>query len=212
MEIQTIRKCKLCKENIVLETSKFVPYNGDKYYHYDCFITFMESKKRNNFSQEEIKHLAEELQEQYFNKTKNIINENHLFKYLQKRYGLVYMPTFIFVKFNSVFDGTYKNLSEPVNAEDLLDMWIRKESYLDKNYQWKLSKGECMDDIGRMWYDLATLMAKVSSYRKWKMSQVINEITKENIIEEKKSKIDYTKLYSTKKKEKNNMEDIFEEI
>jgi hypothetical protein len=189
MEIQTTRKCHLCKEKIVLENDKFVLYKNEEYYHYDCFITFMNDKKRNKLSQEEILELAKKLQLQSNDKIKKIISENHLYKYLEKRYELVYTPSFIFVKFNSVFNGTYKNLTEPVCAEDLLDMWIRKESYLDKTYQWKLSKGESMDGIGRMWYDLAILMSKVSGYRKWKDEQRANE-NKDRIIEEQ-TKMDY---------------------
>jgi hypothetical protein len=211
MEIQTIRKCKLCKENIVLETNKFVP-DGDKYYHYDCFVTFMESKKRNKLCKEDILKLAKELQEQHLNEIKDIINKNHLFKYLQRRYDLVFMPSFVFIKFNSVFDGAYKNLTEPVNAEDLLDMWIRKENYLDKNYQWKLSKGESMDGLGRMWYDLATILSKVGSYRKWKEENKTIEITKEEFIKENMSKIDFTKISNNNNKNKININEILEEI
>jgi hypothetical protein len=211
MEIKTIRKCHLCKENIVLESDKFVVYKNDEYYHYDCFITFMSNKKRDKLSPEEIQELAKKLQQQSFDKTKDIINKNHLYKYLQKRYDIVYLPSFVFVKFNSVFEGTYKNLSEPVCVEDLLDMWQRKESYLDKQYQWKLSKGESMDGIGRMWYDLATLMSKISSYKKWRDEQRANEVIKEESIRDNKSRIDYTKVYN-KNNNKINIEDMLEEM
>jgi len=168
MEIKTTRKCHFCKENITLETDKFIVYKDDEYYHYDCFITFMNNKKRNKLSSEEIIDLAKKLQLQSNDKTKDIINKNHLYKYLQKRYDIVFLPSFVFIKFNDIFNGTYKNLSEPVEVEDLLDMWQRKESYLDKNYQWKLSKGESMDGMGRMWYDLAIILSLVGSYKKWK--------------------------------------------
>jgi len=189
MEIKTIRKCHLCKENVILESDKFIVYKNDEYYHYDCFITFMNNKKKDKLSSEEIHELAKKLQQQSFDKTKDIINKNHLYKYLQKRYDIVYLPSFVFVKFNSVFEGTYKNLSEPVCVEDLLDMWERKESYLDKQYQWKLSKGESMDGIGRMWYDLSVLMSRVGSYKKWKDEQRANENKDRIMIEQ--TKMDY---------------------
>jgi hypothetical protein len=211
MEIKTTRKCHLCKENIILETDKFIVYKDDEYYHYDCFITFMNNKKRNKLSSEEIIDLAKKLQLQSFDKTKDIINKNHLYKYLQKRYDIVFLPSFVFIKFNDIFNGTYKNLSEPVEVEDLLDMWQRKESYLDKNYQWKLSKGESIDGMGRMWYDLSILMSKIGSYKKWKDEQKANEIIKEESIKENKLKIDYTKVYN-KNNNKINIEDILEEM
>jgi hypothetical protein len=212
MEIKTTRKCKSCKENIVLETDKFVLYDDDKYYHIDCFISLMENKKRNKLNKDEVLELVKELQKQNSNKIKDIINKNHLFKYLQRRYDVVYLPSFVFIKFEQVFDGTYKNLSEPVNAEDLLDMWIRKESYLDKNYQWKISKGESMDGIGRIWYDLAILLSKISSYKKWKEENKTIEITKEEFIKENMSKIDFTKILNNSNKNKINIDEILEEI
>jgi hypothetical protein len=212
MEIKTTRKCKVCKNLITLEYDKFTLYK-EAYYHNDCFIENVNDKRNKKLTQDEILIMMDMLQEKNKDKIKDVIDKNHLFKYLQRRYELVYMPTFIFVKFDQVFNGTYKNLSEPVSPEDLLDMWERKETYLDRMNQWKIGRGEGIDDgVNRMWYDLATLMSRVSSYKKWKMSQEINVCTKENIIEEKKSKIDYSKLYNVKKKEKNNMEDIFEEI
>jgi hypothetical protein len=212
MEIKTTRKCHLCKENIILEFDKFIIYKNDEYYHYDCFITFMNNKKRDKLSSEEIQELAKKLQLQSFDKTKDIINKNHLYKYLQKRYDIVYLPSFVFIKFDSIFNGTYKNLSEPVCVEDLLDMWQRKENYLDKTYQWKLSKNESMDGIGRMWYDLAILMSKVSSYKKWKAEQETNIINKNKLAEENKSKIDYTKIYNNNNKNnKINIKDLIEE-
>jgi len=211
MEMKTIRKCHLCKENVTLETDKFIVYKDDEYYHYDCFITFMNNKKRNKLSSEEIIDLAKKLQLQSNDKTKDIINKNHLYKYLQKRYDIVFLPSFVFIKFNDIFNGTYKNLSEPVEVEDLLDMWQRKESYLDKNYQWKLSKGESMDGMGRMFYDLSILMSKIGSYKKWKDEQKANENMKEESIKENKLKIDYTKVYN-KNNNKINIEDILEEM
>ena len=180
--IQTTRKCKLCKENIVLENDNFVIYKNDFYYHSDCFINNPIKENRKLLSVEEKEKLIKTSQIENKEKVKDIINKNHFYKYIQRRYDIVYLPSFVFVKFDSVFNGTYKNLSEPVSVEDLLDMWERKESFLDKNYQWKLSKGESMDGMGRMWYDLATLMAKVGSYKKWKDEQKANE-NKDKIIE-----------------------------
>jgi hypothetical protein len=173
----------------VLESDNFVIYKNDLYYHSDCFINNPIKENRKLLSIEEKEKLIKASQLENKEKIKDIIDKNHFYKYIQRRYDLVYLPSFVFVKFDSVFNGTYKNLSEPVSVEDLLDMWERKESYLDKQYQWKLSKGESMDGLGRMWYDLATLMSKIGSYKKWKDEQKANE-NKDKIIESQ-TKINY---------------------
>jgi len=210
MEIKTTRKCKKCKNLIVLEMDKFVPFNKDDYYHYDCFIEHMNSKSK-KLSQEEISKMITESQEKNRDKVKNIIDKNHLFAYVVRRYELTYKPKHFFIKFEEIFNGHYKNITEPISPGDLLDMWIRKEGYLDRTNQWKVGKGEGMEGLNRMFYDISVLLSKYSSYKKWKEMQEVNTRNKENIIEENKLKIDYMKIYNTNK-EKNNIENILEEI
>jgi hypothetical protein len=208
MEIKTTRKCKVCKNLIVLETDKFVPHNKDDYYHQDCFIEMMKDK---NLSQDEISEIIKKDREKNHDKIKMLIDKNHLFVFVVKKYELTFKPKYLFLRFEQIFNGSYKNITEPVSPSDLLDMWLRKENELDRINQWKIGKGESLDGLNRMWYDVAILLSKASSYKKWKMSQVINDRTKENIIEENKSKIDYMKIYNGNK-ERTNIENILEEI
>lgn len=194
MEIKTTRKCKLCKNLIVLEKDKFILYKTEEYYHYDCFIEFIKNKNK-KISQEEILIIIKELQEKNYDKIKNIIDKNHLFEYITRKYELIYKPKYIYIKFEQVFNGSYKNLSESVSPEDLLDMWQRKEGYLDRTNQWKISKGEVMEGLGRMWYDLAIVLSKLSSYRKWKDQQKANE--NKDLIIHKKIETNYQKINKT---------------
>lgn len=212
IEVKTTRKCSYCKDKIILETGNFVIYKDNVYYHYDCFISFMNSKKRNKLSQDEIMDMIKESKEKNSDKVKYIIDKNHFERYLQRRYDIPCLPKSIYTRLEQIFNGTYKNLSEPISPSDLFDMWKRKEDYLEKTNQWKIDKGEGISDgIARFFYDLAILLTKLDSYKKWKMSQEINVRTKQNIIEENKSKIDYTKMYNNNK-EKINIENILEEI
>jgi hypothetical protein len=208
MEIKTTRKCKVCKNLIVLETDKFVPHNKDDYYHQDCFIEMMKDK---NLSQDEISEIIKKDREKNHDKIKMLIDKNHLFVFVVKKYELTFKPKYLFLRFEQIFNGSYKNITEPVSPSDLLDMWLRKENELDRINQWKIGKGEPLDGLNRLWYDVAILLSKAASYKKWKMSQVINDRTKENIIEENKSKIDYMKIYNGNK-ERTNIENILEEI
>jgi hypothetical protein len=174
MEIKTTRKCKKCKNLIVLEYDKFTLYK-EEYYHNDCFIESINEKRKKKLTQGEIMVMMDMLQEKNKNKIKDIVDKNHLFEYVTRKYELIYKPKYIYIKFEQVFNGTYKNLSEVVSPEDLLDMWQRKESYLDKTYQWKVVKGEGLNGLNRMWYDLAIVLSKVGSYRKWQDEQKKNE-------------------------------------
>jgi len=210
MEIKTTRKCKVCKNLIVLETDKFVPHNKDDYYHQDCFIEMMNDKNK-QLSQDEILEIIKKDREKSHDRIKMLIDKNHLFVFIVKKYELTFKPKYLFLRFEQIFNGSYKNITESVSPSDLLDMWLRKENELDRINQWKIGKGEPLDGLNRLWYDVAILLSKASSYKKWKMSQVINDRTKENIIEENKSKIDYMKIYNGNK-ERTNIENILEEI
>lgn len=210
MEIKTTRKCKVCKNLIVLETDKFVPHNKDDYYHQDCFIEMMNDKNK-QLSQDEILEIIKKDREKSHDRIKMLIDKNHLFVFIVKKYELTFKPKYLFLRFEQIFNGSYKNITEPVSPSDLLDMWLRKENELDRINQWKIGKGESLDGLNRLWYDVAILLSKAASYKKWKMSQVINDRTKENIIEENKSKIDYMKIYNGNK-ERTNIENILEEI
>jgi hypothetical protein len=184
--IQTTRKCKHCKELIVLEDYDFI-LQKDTYFHCDCFVRSLVEKKKGGVSEEEAKEIAAGLKEESIKNTKELIIRNKLCKWLQRTYDIVFLPTYFFVKMDSVYNGTYKNLSEGVCAEDLYDMWQRKIDYLNKTAEWKNSRGEKMEGLNRLWYDLAILMSKVGSYKKWKeeckvienQNKVIN--TPENI-------------------------------
>jgi len=178
----------------VLEVDKFVIYKNNEYYHNDCFIEII-NKKKKKLSQEEISIMIKELQEKNKDKIKDIVDKNHLFEYITRKYELIYKPKYIYIKFEQVFNGSYKNLSESVSPEDLLDMWQRKEGYLDRTNQWKISKGEVMEGLGRMWYDLAIVLSKLSSYRKWKDQQKANE--NKDLIIHKKIETNYQKINKT---------------
>jgi hypothetical protein len=208
MEIKTTRKCKKCKDLITLEYDKFTLYK-EGYYHNDCFIESINEKRKRKLTQGEIMVMMDMLQEKNKNKIKDIIDKNHLFEYVTRKYELIYKPKYIYIKFEQVFNGTYKNLSEVVSPEDLLDMWQRKESYLDKTYQWKISKGETMDGLGRMFYDLSIVLSKVSSYRKWQDEQKAQK-NKDKIIESS-TNIDY-KLINKHALENINNKNQYEEI
>lgn len=210
--IQTTRKCKYCKELIILEEFDFV-LEGVSYFHFNCFIDYWVNKKRGKVSVEEAKVYASELKEGCKESVKDIIDRNHLFKWLQKKYDLVVMPTCVFTKFEAIFKGEYKGMSAPLSPEDLLDMWERKWTELNSLYNYNIGKGKEIDNLGRLNYDTAVILSKSTSYFKWKQNQVITDIKKKEIQLENQNKVDYTKLeIKSDDNGKVNIFDILEEI
>ena len=196
--VETKRKCKVCKEYIIFE--KEMPVMVDKttpeYYHYTCFVDFTKKKKTNKLSDEEIEKMAKDLQVKYKDRILWLIDKNQLYKYLQKKYDIVLMPRAMFTTLEQIFTGKYKKMSEPVLPGELLDMWERKESYLDKTCEWKESKGEGFKDgYSKFRYCAAIIMSKVGSYRKWKDEQNANE--NKNKVVESQTKIDYRLINKT---------------
>jgi hypothetical protein len=168
--IQTTRKCKHCKELIVLEDYGFILYK-ESYYHYDCFVKSLVEKKKGGISEEEAKGIAEGLKEEGREATKDIIARNHLFTWVQKKYDLVVMPSYIYTKFDAIFKGEYKGMTRPIPPDDLLDIWERKWNDLSGLYNWNANKGKTMDATGRINYDIAVILAKSNSYYAWKDTQ-----------------------------------------
>ena len=62
-------------------------------------------------------------------------------------------------------------------------------------YQQNIVKGNTFDNLGRFNYDLAVILAKYDSFKKWKLKQQIHEadINKQKE-EENKISVDYTKI------------------
>ena len=91
--------------------------------------------------------------------------------YLLYTYDLSCMPKYIYVKLASVYSGKYEGLKKPCPPEDLLDMWQRKQAYLNRVYEYNKQKGNCMDSMQRISYDLAILLSRYDGYLEWKEKQ-----------------------------------------
>lgn len=180
------RKCYICKQDIILDQDN-VLYHNKQYSHFDCYINYKLSQKRNKLTQEEIIKQAIELQKNTSNEVKDIMIKEKLCKWLQYNYNVVVLPKQFFTKINSIYDGTYRGLSKGIPAEDLFDMWQRKKNELDGIADKKKRKGEQIDGFGRIQYDMAVLINKYDSYLSWKEKQKI--LQQEQIKIEEESKI-----------------------
>lgn len=173
------RKCSICKEAIDITNSNedffIISKNGtNSYTHSCCYIKHYTSEKRRKpKTVDECKQFIKDCKSQNKDivKAKNIKDE--LYAFIFDMYGISFFPNYFYIKMDSVFKGTYKNLNKPVPPEDLLDMWKQKKSYLEKVAEQNRKKGTEIDGVNRVNYDLAILLSKYDSYLKWKEQQKI---------------------------------------
>ena len=92
-----------------------------------------------------------------------------------EKYEVTNIPKHIFIKLNSIYSGTFRGMNTSISPEELLDMWERKMSYLNKVADGNKTKGNEMNSAQRINYDLSILINKYDSYKKWKESQKILE-------------------------------------
>ncbi|HFD2052142.1 TPA: hypothetical protein ACF2DE_002873 [Clostridium perfringens] len=82
------------------------------------------------------------------------------------------LTKYAFVRIAEVVNGTYKGLKEGISYEDLLIMFQKQKSNLDRIADDKKRKGnEFKNNLNRFYFDLAVIVGKYDSYKKWKEQQ-----------------------------------------
>ena len=204
------RKCSICKEPIEIINNcedYFIEYknNNSSCTHTKCYIDYHTTKKRKPKTLEECNKFINSCREnaKSIEKKQNIRNE--LYEFLFEMYNISFFPNYFYIKMDSIYKGTYKNLNRPVPPEDLIDMWKQKRTYLEKIAEQNRKKGSDISGVNRVNYDLAILLSKYDAYLKWKEQQ---EIAVAEINESKKrsvEKIEYTDVVRPSGKQTNNV-------
>lgn len=206
--IITTRKCGSCKENIELEKEQKTVLQNKKYYHYDCFIEKEMSKKRNVSTQQEIEILANQLIEENKDFINEIINKNHLYLWLQKKYNLIIVPTYIYQKLADIHNGTWKDINTKIPPEDLLDMFKRQWINLEKININNINKGKKLTPENRLNYDLSVIINKSSSYYEWRRKQEEQQIEIMQSIESSQPTNDFRSSMGNEKNAVSNNKDL----
>lgn len=179
-------KCRVCKKTLK-STDDITKSSKVAYYHVDCY---MNSQLEKLVDIEEIKKVIEqgkkEIEE---SKQKNKVykdssvveGRDELIKWVQEEYDISVLGRTFYIKMASIANGTYKGLRDPVPYTDLHDMLKRKKKELDI----QLASKDFNSNLGRLFYDIAIVLSKYDSYKKWKSAQRVQE---QEIIEEIKSK------------------------
>lgn len=189
-----LRKCSYCDnkgvKTIKVGKNKFLYYEG-KYYHYDCFIKYKNDHNEYNLSQEQIIKIADEL----VLKTKTIksvresIDRDRLTYWLYDNYNISVLPNLFFQKLKKINDGTYSDkIIVSISCYDLLQIFKKMKSYLDKVNSNNERKGKGIALSQRVNYDLAIVLNNYDEYVKWRQKQKTENIEKVKLQEEIKSK------------------------
>lgn len=185
-----VRKCAYCKSEITVNRHSLgdIIRCGGKIYHKYCFSEECRLKinSKNKKTVEKwstnLKNISllSEQTVQFYSET---IIKDDIYRLIQDNY-MSMVPQSVFVRLDSIYDGTYKGMSIPIPPADLLDMWQQKLPYLNKVRQKNITLGKEMTPVQRLAYDLAILINKYQSYLEWKNKQKVfeEEVTQNAIL------------------------------
>lgn len=208
------RKCKICGKDFNITNNKYIKIKGS-YMEVECYKAKMLRKGLNiediNKQIDLLLKEVEEINKEKANKEMEILkkqirsknkeknrtdNLKRLIAYFQDNYNISTFPNYFYSKLAEINRGTYKGVLEGIPYEDILDMFIRKQDYLNKVADRNLGKGKKMNGIGRINYDLAIIINKYDDYLKWKNKNKVleSDINAGNVINKKEQQIDYSKI------------------
>lgn len=140
-----------------------------------------------------------------------------LYDFIYKEYNVSTLPQYVFMQIASLYKGEYtKNTREPLQISifDLYDMWQRKIDFLNQTYEYNRTHGKEMYGANRVCYDLAILINKYDSYKRWKEKQnAIHEQEKTFVEQTKRMKaISVVKPVQTQTPNETDISNIIDEI
>lgn len=176
--IELKRICAKCKKEIIISRQNIeeaIHYQGSTY-HYKCFIELCERKrnnKRTSAKWSDVYNNLDDILKSSYDWFDNSICKEEIYKLIQNHYDISVVPSSVFTRLSDIYKGKYKGMGEGISPSHFLDMWRRKLSYLDKTFELNKKKGVDMSVDQRLIYDIAILVNKYDSYKKWLEEQEI---------------------------------------
>lgn len=228
-KIEPQEKCYLCKKDIDFSDNN-IAYYDNHFWHVDCIIKKSQKTKTAKWKLA-VKTLdnsiayAKEQEQMIRRKFQVALNdipkykadadkeirrwyaESKLNDYIRMIYGVKNIP---WQALGQIYKGTYRGMSTPIPAEHLLDMWRRKQNYLNKVYQLNKSKGKIFTSEQRINYDIAILVRKYDSYLQWRREQEMLSVEQNNPVKDNMWLA--TQVIAAQPKIDNNEQEGFENI
>lgn len=190
---EILRKCHVCDDTrcktINIDKDKFIYYKK-RYYHYDCFIKNMNENNKDNLSEDQIITIANEmvLKTPKLKVVQESIDRDRLTYWLYNNYNISVLPNTFFIKIQQINKGTFSNrVNVPISCYDLLQIFKKMKTYLDKVNNNNERKGKKIDISQRVNYDLSIVISNYDEYIKWKQKQKTENIENTQLQEEIKS-------------------------
>jgi len=191
---EILRKCHLCDDTgyktINVDKDKFVYYKTH-FYHYDCFIEFKNKNNKDNLSQDQIIKIVDEmvLKTQELKSVRESIDRDRLTYWLYNNYNISVLPNLFFQKLLRINKGTFSDrISVPISCYDLLQIFKKMKTYLDKVNNNNERKGKKVDLSQRVNYDLSIVLNNYDEYIKWKQKQKTENTENKKLQEEIRTK------------------------
>lgn len=220
------RKCKQCKETIVIDADNIqgVALYSKSYYHTDCLRSNAEQKvtaKRGKWQAwatalEQI----EKYEQEAYHSIRAFAVRNELNKYILDNYDVVAVPSRFWQVLADLENGKYRQKTcRPVSTEDVLGAWKWGQNKLDKialNNQ--INKRGPDADEGRIMYDLSIVVQHVGDYRRHKKHIELQAAAAKIDLEKDKAQTSVNYEVICKNKENNrqhdedNINDLIDEI
>ena len=208
-----IRKCNVCKGEIVISRSESNAIYYDKmYYHKDCFHDLATKRSQSKRGKPEKWTAALSHIDDIEAETKKMLEsawvKDDLNSWLLGHYNITMVPTRFWQVLCELEGGVYKGKRcSPISTETLFGAWKwgqRKLDSISKNNKMK-HRGPDSDDA-RIMYDLSILISKIPNYlahiSKMKM------ISAEEKRESEKLHINYNNVQQTKIESSCGLDDI----
>lgn len=175
------RKCALCGETIELSLpyyGKYVYYKTkSKWYHLDCFT--VATTPRINIKD-------------WLDKTEAIVrtevSKDKIYLLFTKHYNISYISSGIFKKLDEIYKGTYKGLAQPISPEELYDILVRKDKYIQSMF---IKRG--VEDTGKIHYALAVAMSSYKEYKE-RMDRIKAEQDEQEVLRKQSS--DFSRVFN----------------
>lgn len=222
--------CKYCEKK-TKEDDRIQP-SGVGIVHIECHRKALLKKYSEEIVSEKIDNLVQiqqekmrlKLEKERINARKKIqaIKNGNLdkeyrskfYNYVNSTYDLT-LTKYAFVRIAEVVNGTYKGMKEGISYEDLLIMFQKQKNNLDKIADDKKRKEKGFkNNLNRFYFDLAVIVGKYDSYKKWKEQQK-NKIAAMEDIKKAHNSILHIKSKKIIKKaveENNNINELLDEV
>lgn len=192
----TVRRGETPIKTVDTEKHVYVKDENKKYYHLECYRIHLSKKKKLN--EEEIDAKVIERLKAQESEMKELEEKNAFLDWIMKFYDAA-LPSYYMKKLQTIRNGTYEGLNEPIDYSTLLDIYENMSNYLNK-----IAMQKRLKTTSQMNYDLAVIVGNYGDYKRFKAKQQVNQVTEKEI--DKQTNVDQKVKQASKVEKKENFD------